>query len=331
MFTRQSVPEPVIVPIAQTKPGNEPPKVKDLRMLRFEEFITARSLAPKSQKAYHQDIKYFLDWCDTAWGNVEPRQIAQFKGYLLRVEGGARVLKDSSVKRILGTLKNFYNWLFRTGYVKLDPTVGVELPHIIEPGANNLSLQVVEQIFEILETIKYPERNLALISLLLHGLRASEACSLNVGDYDGARIKINQAKAGSTGTVPLEDWCKVLVDDYLEWKNSQIGNILDLESPLFISCSNRNTGERISYDTINKLCKKITSKTGFKFNPHQLRHTFATNLVLSGVNPYHAMTLMRHKSVSNFRRYTKAADSAAAEADFNQVSQSKSILRARHV
>jgi hypothetical protein len=42
MFTRQTVPEPVIVPIAQTKPGNELPKVKDLRMLRFEEFITAR-------------------------------------------------------------------------------------------------------------------------------------------------------------------------------------------------------------------------------------------------------------------------------------------------
>jgi integrase/recombinase XerD len=132
---------------------------------------------------------------------------------LLRAEGGTRVLKDSSVKRILGTLKNFYNWLFRTGYVKLDPTVGVELPHTIEPGANNLSLQVVEQIFETLETIKFPERNLAMVGLLLHGLRASEVCSLNV---------------------------------------------------------------------------------------------------------------------SNFRRYTRAADSAAAEADFNQVSEAKSILRARH-
>jgi hypothetical protein len=42
MFTRQTVPEPVIIPIAQIKQGNDPPKVKDLRMLRFEEFITAR-------------------------------------------------------------------------------------------------------------------------------------------------------------------------------------------------------------------------------------------------------------------------------------------------
>lgn len=329
MFLNKAVPEPVIVPISQINQPNQP-KVKDLRILRFEEFLIARSLAPKSQKAYQQDIKYFLDWCDTSWIEVSPRQIAQFKNYLLRTDEEARVLKDATVKRVLGTLKNFYNWMFRSGYVKLDPTVGVELPHTTEPGANNLSLQVVEQIFEVLETIKYPERNLALVGLLLHGLRASEACSLNVGDYDGARVKINQAKAGSVGTVPLEEWCKVLVDNYLDWKNSQIGNILELESPLFISCSNRNTGERISYDTINKLCKKITSKTGFKFNAHQLRHTFATNLVLSGVNPYHAMTLMRHKSVSNFRRYTKAADTAAAEADFSKVSQNKSILRCNY-
>jgi hypothetical protein len=64
MFTHKSIPEPVIVPILNAqnegKQANQS-KVKDLRMLRFEEFITARSLAPKSQKAYHQDIKYFLD------------------------------------------------------------------------------------------------------------------------------------------------------------------------------------------------------------------------------------------------------------------------------
>ncbi len=36
------------------------------------------------------------------------------------------------------------------------------------------------------------------------------------------------------------------------------------------------------------------------------------------MNPYHVMTLTRHKSVQSFRRYTKAADHAAAEAAFYQ-------------
>ena len=236
-------------------------------------------------------------------------------------------MKDSSVARILGTLKNFYNWLIRSGYVKADPTIAVDLPKILEPKANNLSMEVVEKIFEAIETIRNPQRNLAIFGLLLHGLRASEVCGLNIGDYDGIRVEIKQAKAGSVGTVPLEEWCTSKVDDYLEWLKASYSGNLKSESPMFVSFSNRNTGKRISYDTINKLCKQIGEIIGIKFNAHQLRHTFATNLVISGMSPYHSMTLMRQKSFRNFKRYALAAERAAAEAEFNKVSGGGSILR----
>jgi integrase/recombinase XerD len=59
---------------------------------------------------------------------------------------------------------------------------------------------------------------------------------------------------------------------------------------------------------------------GFDFHAHQFRHTFATNLILKGMNPYHVMTLTRHKSPQNFRRYTKAADAIAAEQAFREIS-----------
>ena len=326
MLNRKTIPEPKIVPISQAKP-KKTRLVKDLRILRFDEFLIARSLRENSKIAYQRDIQYFLDWCDTPWSEVKPRQVTQFKSHLLRVEDNSRVLKDASVVRILGTLKNFYNWLLRSGYISSDPTLTIELPSIPEASANNLSTKVIEKIFAALETIKNSERNLALFGLLLHGLRASEVCGLNVEDYDGERVEIKKAKAGSTGTVPLEEWCILLLNDYLEWRKANVDEELEAKSALFVSYSNRNSGKRISYDSINKLCKQISKKINIKFNAHQLRHTFATNLILRGLNPYHAMTLMRHRSVSNFRRYTKAADKAAAEAEFNRVSGSKSILR----
>lgn len=328
MLHKKPVPEPKIIPISQLKSGEScETKVKDLRILRFDEFLQARSLSKNSTIAYKRDIQHFLDWCDTAWVDVKPRQVAQFKDYLLRTENGSRVLKDSSVARTLGTLKNFYNWLIRSGYVTIDPTIAVDLPKILEPEANNLSMEVVEKIFESIETIRNPERNRAIFGLLLHGLRASEVCGLNVGDYDGIRVNIKQAKAGSVGTVPLEEWCRELLDDYIEWLKASFTRDLKPEYPLFVSFSNRNYGTRISYDTINKLCKQIGEIIGIKFNAHQLRHTFATLLVISGMSPYHAMTLMRQKSFRNFRRYAKAAERAAAEAEFNHVSNSRSILR----
>lgn len=328
MLHKKPVPEPKIIPISQLKSGeSRETKVKDLRILRFDEFLQARSLSENSKIAYKRDIQYFLSWCDTAWVNVKPRQVAHFKSYLLRVEDNSRVLKDSSVARILGTLKNFYNWLIRSGYVSSDPTLAVDLPSILEPEANNLSLQVVENIFTEIEKIRNPQRNQAIFGLLLHGLRASEVCGLNIGDYDGVRVDIREAKAGSVGTVPLEEWCKELVDDYLKWLKADFGGDLKPELPLFVSFSNRNYGTRISYDTINKLCEKISKKIGIKFNAHQLRHCFATNLIIAGVSPFHCMTLMRQKSFRNFRRYMKAAERAAAEAEFNKVSNGGSILR----
>ncbi|WP_206751807.1 hypothetical protein [Chroococcidiopsis cubana] len=41
------------------------------------------------------------------------------------------------------------------------------------------------------------------------------------------------------------------------------------------------------------------------------------------MNPYHVMTLTRHKSVQSFRRYTQAADRQAAEAAFYETKRRK--------
>ena len=91
------------------------------------------------------------------------------------------------------------------------------------------------------------------------------------------------------------------------------------DTPLFVSHSRRNNGEWLSYNGIRKVVELIEHKTGIDLHAHQFRHTFATNLVLKGMNPYHVMTLTRHKSVQSFRRYTRAADQAAAEAAFYEI------------
>lgn len=312
----KSVPEPILLPIEQS---NAPVSSKpaDLRLPRIDEFLLARSLSPNSQKAYRQDLNHFLRWTQTSWAAVTARQVAQFKGYLLRkdLETGKRVLTDSSVCRILGTLKNFYGWLLKTRYVTEDPTVSVELPKLSEPDAQNLSSEQVEQILIEAIATSLPERNLALVSVLLHGLRASEAVNLNLEDYDGQRLFIRQAKADSKGQVPLAPQTGSRLNAYLTWRQQQ-GHAIEPTSPLFVSESRRNWGKRLSYDGIRKVVETIEKQTGLSIHTHQFRHTFATNLVLQGMNPYHVMTLTRHRSTASFRRYTKAADQAAAETAF---------------
>jgi len=290
-----------------------------LAQKRVDEFLMARSLAPKSQRAYRQDLQRFRDWTDRNWEEVTPRQIAQFKHYLLRQdpETDKRVLSDATVSRTLGTLKNFYGWMFRSRYVSHDPTTEVDKPKLKEPTAQNLKDDELELVFQAAADSNLPERNLALIWVLLHGLRASEVSALNLEDYDGQRLTIREAKADSKGIIPLTPFAVGALAGYLEWRQVQ-GEILQATSPLFVSHSRRNKGERISYDGIRKVVEAIAFATGLDLHAHQFRHTFATNLVLKGMNPYHVMTLTRHKSVQSFRRYTKAADQAAAEVAFYQ-------------
>ena len=129
MNRRKMVPDPVVLLLQSIdrKTGSTVsptrPDLTDLREERVKEFLQARSLAPKSQKAYRQDLQYFLNWTDKRWAEITPRQIAQFKAYLMRqdLETGKRSLSDATVRRILGTLKNFYGWLVRSRYVSINP------------------------------------------------------------------------------------------------------------------------------------------------------------------------------------------------------------------
>lgn len=318
------VPEPVLIQIHresfdETKPRLLVPPT-DLRSLKIEEYLQARSLAPKTQRAYRHDFQHFLRWTNSAWAEVTPRQVTQFKQHLMRTEDGKRVLSDASVKRILGTLKAFYGWLWRSGYVDRNPTLEVQLPKLSEPEAGNLTDEQVDRILAAAAETRLCDRNLALIAVLQHGIRAEAATLLNIEDFDGVRLHVHQDKADSKGVVPLDEEGQRKMRAYLAWRREQ-GEGLPPDSPLFVSYSRRNAGKRIGYDAIDKLVTQLRKVTGIRFHAHQFRHTYATNLVLDGMNPYHVMTLTRHKSVQSFRRYTKAADQKAAEAAFYETQQ----------
>jgi integrase/recombinase XerD len=319
------IPEPKLISLL---PDSQPSsalsstaiETPEFRQLRIEEFLDARSLAPNSRKAYREDLQRFIHWTDTPWAAVTTRQVTQFKAYLLRSDDltGKRALSDASARRILQTLKNFLNWMTQSGYIDRNPTHTVHLPKLEEPEANHLTDEQMEAIVQAMMETSLPQRNMALLAILRHGLRAQEVSNLNMGDFDGQRLKIRQGKAGSKGTVPINRDAQSWIEQYLRDREYQ-GEVLTPESPLLVSHSNRNSGQRMGYHAIQKLMKSISKTIGFDFHAHQFRHTFATNLVLKGMNPYHVMTLTRHKSAHSFRRYTKAADDLAAEQAFRQL------------
>jgi len=128
-------------------------------------------------------------------------------------------------------------------------------------------------------------------------------------DYDGQRLTFGRLK--QIALVQSRSPRKSHLDGYLEWRELQ-GEIFHSLSP----CSSPTlVGIRreISYDGIRKVVEAIGKKLGWTCMPGSA--TLSPLIWFSkGSLPCHDLT--RHKSVQSFRRYTKAADQAAAEAAF---------------
>lgn len=297
-------------------------KPTDLRSRIIEDFLRARSLSIHTRRAYKSDLKQFLGWTDRPLAEITPRQFGQYKEYLTKLtyldpKGKTNKHTKSTINRALATVKSFFRWLNTTEQIERNPTVGVSLEKLPLGEAKDLSADQAAALRQALaQRGETQVRDRALLAVISHGLRASEVCALNVGDYDGTRLWIRVAKDDSTGTVPLCREARIQLDAYLKWRQGQGGTMAGA-APLFLSHSRNNTGERLTYQGIYYLIKQLGEVAGIaNLHPHQFRHTFATALLLQGVDSLSAMTLTRHRSIASLERYAKRAKAAAAERAF---------------
>lgn len=261
-------------------------------------------------------MKRFLNWTDKSWSAIAPRHIAQYKAHLSELG-----LAQASVNRALCSLKSFFAWLHKAypDSVTANPTTSVELEKLPVPEARDLSDEQIEALWQATEQLGVTKlRDAALLTVLFHGLREEEALlHLNIGDYDGVRLHIRKAKDDSTGTVPLADWARKKLEAYLAQRLEIEGELVD-KSPMFLSVGHNSRGKRLGYQGLYYAIKKLGSLAEIEnLTPHQLRHTFATMLMLiKQMDSIHARTLTRHKSESSFKRYALASDGGGGGTGF---------------
>lgn len=278
----------------------------DARQLQVDGFLQARSLHPRSQRAYQRDLQTFMDWTETNWNQVSRYQITQFKRYLLQ----EKQLAANSVNRILQTLKTFFKWLFQSGQVQVNPVSGIER-EVPQTQAQDLLVVEVERIYGAIAQRKWRERDRLLWTLLLHGLRAEELVNLNFGDYAAAELIIGTAQKGK-GTdqkvimdrVPLAPQAVEDFNAYRVWREQREQQPLTADQPLFISFSPRSYGQRLTYWGIRQIIDQLAKATGIDLHANRGRQTFAARLILDlDFDPILAMELTRHRDLRSLKPY----------------------------
>ncbi|MBF2028705.1 MAG: tyrosine-type recombinase/integrase [Oscillatoriales cyanobacterium C42_A2020_001] len=318
---QQALPPIRLIPVQSTPETSA--EVTDLRSERIQEFLQASNFAPNTEKAYQFELKRFMEWSEKAWHGITPRDLAQFKKYLkeeCRTRKG-KSLSPAAINQAMTALKSFYRWFQQAGYMSLSetlPTAGVKFEKLGDPLPRHLNPNQMEAIFQAVsgkEDIDLRDR--ALLAVLTHGLRAEDVSGLNVGNYDGVRLKFLRKKDKSDAIVPLRQEARKQIEAYLERRRSQQEELTE-DSPLFLSYDFRSGGQRLGYQGIYYFTKiRLGTMLGIPdLTPHRFRHTYASELISLGIDSLLARSLTGHKSEKVFERYIKGRRLKVAEDTF---------------
>jgi len=123
------------------------------------------------------------------------------------------------------------------------------------------------------------------------GLRISEVVNLKIKDIENSWVTI-KGKSDKIRQLPLLKNVNDLLDEYLEYS-------LNKE---FVFEKN---GVGLNQNQLRYKITSVFKEIGLKVTPHQLRHSFATELLQNGARIGDVSELLGHSSLESTQIYTK--------------------------
>lgn len=300
----------VILPIEESRQEEVQPLGQDWQV---EEFLRQTGKAENTQRSYRGQLLRFAAWCDKSWLEVTGSDIGRYRREL-KLKG----LQPTSINHALNTLRSFYNWLRRSNGYPINqplPTEAIDLERQGEPQADHIEAEDLGELWAVLELEDRTRvRDRAIVSVLSHGLRASEASALNVEHWNGKILTVHRSKGQNVSEVPLSREARSYLEAYLKWRGEQGEEFEPLPgSPMFLAQDPRSRGKRLGYKGLYRMVLRLGRIAGVEgLHPHRFRHSFGTEVMRRGVDPVFGKELMGIKSDRVFGRYTKGVLKRAA-------------------
>lgn len=200
----------------------------------------------------------------------------------------AKEVAPATVNRELATLKTMFTKAIAWGKLKDHPAQTVKF--LREPNGRLRFLEK-EEIVNLLAKCKGIIKPIVIVALNT-GMRRAEILNLKWRDIDFNRgiIYLLDTKNGERREVPMNAWAKSTI----------IRIRTHPESP-YIFC---NTSGRPYVNIRKSFLKAVTDSGILNFHFHDLRHTFASHLVMSGVDINTTRELLGHKDIRMTLRYS---------------------------
>lgn len=249
------------------------------------------------------------------WGALRFQHVQAVRAALTECYSAA------TANKMLAALRQTLKTAWRLGYLTAEEYQrGVDVPVVSGQGpaaaaGRALSFGEWSALFGVCAGDDSPAgvRDIAILGLLrVSGLRRAEIAALQVEDYDSVQGNLTvRGKGNKTRIVPIEDaGAKDALADWLYLRGVASG-------PLFTRMrkGRRLTPEGLTDQGIYWILRKRGEQAKTRsFTPHDLRRTFAGDLLDAGVDLPTVQGLMGHASANTTAKYDRRGERAKRSA-----------------
>ena len=156
-----------------------------------------------------------------------------------------------------------------------------------------------------------PREHAMFLLTYAHALRASEIAALTVADVRNGRIKCNRGKGSQHSVEELREHENELLNEKFAvaaWLRERG----DGDGSMFLFTSRK--GSRLSRQQVYRLFRHCAELAGIeegRFNPHVLKHSYASHLLRNGADLAFVQKALGHTQISSTVRYTHVTTTEA--------------------
>jgi integrase/recombinase XerD len=246
-----------------------------------------RGFAPRTQQTYTHWMGRLVSQVKVSADRITEVQAREFLSGL-----SARGLSASTINQAISAVRFFFQCVLRR---RMD----LEVHYQRAPQRVPVTL-TPEEVLRLLEAVPNQRDRTAMEIAYAAGLRLGEVLHLKVSDIDSGRmiLRVDQGKGKKDRNVMLGPALLETLRAY--WKRYR---------PKVWLFPGKDPSRPVHPTLIQRafIQAKREARIGKQVSFHSLRHSFATQLLESGVNVRTIQSLLGHRSLGTTQRYTHVA------------------------
>lgn len=269
-----------------------------------------KNRSPKTSENYQRYLREFLKFAKIK----SPAEITDTVVREFRLNLARRDIKKITQSYYVIALRNFLKYLTKRDIESLSADK-IELPKTPSRQIDTIEYSDLERLLHAPEKDKNPGgiralRDRAILETFFStGLRLAELCNLSrYADWKRGELSV-RGKGDKLRVVFISDSARDAIQKYLDRRG-------DAEEKLFISLdkSDRVIGP-ITPRAVQRVVERRAKEAGIAehIHAHQLRHSFATDLLLNGADIRSVQALLGHSNISTTQIYTHLTDKQLRE------------------